>query len=280
MMQPSQTRAAIVGTAPTWHRTPFADPGLRVCSLNDAYSLGLPRIDEHYELHPLDRMWFRPKHKTVFLKSEIPSGAYVRPEGHVDWLKQQAATIPIWLKDTPPDDWPANARRFPVEDLESTYGTYWASGPAYMLMHLYDRGYRDISIYGIHLSTQAEYREQRGNLEFLCGRILGAAVRESVTQGLRTYRGRDCQITLPAEAPILSHGWKYAYEPKPVPVDVPAQERLAVARKQYSTLAETLVTWPRWKSKAEQLVELGRLRAVIIDAERQARHLRVQAGVI
>lgn len=273
------TRCAIVGTAPTWTRTPFTDPGLRIATLNDAYSLGLPRIDEHYELHPFDRMWFRPKDKTVFRKQEIPEGVYIRPEGHLEWLQRQAATIPVWLKDAPPTDWPANAQRFPVEALEAKYGTYWASGPAYMLMHLYDRGYRDISIYGIHLATAAEYREQRGNLEFLCGRILGAEVRESVAKEIRTYAGRDCTIRLPVEAPILSHGWKYAYDMKPMPVDGPAKQRLVAARQQYSTLAETLVTWPRWKSKRAPLAELGRIRAVIRDAEMQARHLRVQAGV-
>ena len=272
-------RVCILGTAPSWTKAPFADPTLRIVSLNDAYSMGVQRVDEFYELHPFDRMWFRPLEKKVLREDEVPRGAYIRPVGHVDWLKTQAATIPVWLKDDPPEGWPVNAQRFPLEDLEAKYGAYWASGPAYILMHLFDRGARDISIYGIHLSTQQEYIEQRPNWEFLLGRLVGAEAKVLEKDGLRIYEGREVVLRMPVEAPILTHGWKYGYEPRPVPVDQSLQEKRAKAQHAYSTLASKLVKWPRWKSKTKQLDELARLKAVMTDADRHARHVRMHAGV-
>lgn len=275
----SSQRLVVLGTATSWGKAPFDDPSVRICSLNDAYSMKVPRIDEHYELHPLDQMWFRPKNKTVFKEHEVPKGVYIRPEGHLEWLQAQAVTIPIWLKDDPPAGWPINAQRFPLEAIEAKYGNYWASGPSYMLMHLYDRGFRDFAIYGIHLQTKQEYVDQKPNFEHLLGRLIGVEAKVCERDGLRIYEGRECVVRIPVEAPILTHGWKYGYEPKPQPVDAAARQRKIEAAAQHSSLAAKLVTWPRWKSKAKELAQLQRLRAVMRDADMQARHARVQAGV-
>lgn len=274
-------RAAIVGTAESWKKTPFRDPSLYICSLNDAYCVQGPagekfeRADEWWELHPFGEMFFRPKAKRKFLPGEIPEGKYVRPEGHLEWLKEQAKTIPVWLQADPPEDWPVNAKRFPVEALEAKYGTYWASGPAYMLMSLYDRGFRDIAIYGIHLATEHEYRKQRPNFEALIRGLIGAEVKERVADGLRYYEGRECVIALPKEAPILQHGWKYAYQPEPQPPDLEAQKRYRQLAKQELKLIQELVNWPRWKGKAEKLAELARVQAEMRDAKQQARHAQI-----
>lgn len=273
------TRACLLGTASTWQKAPFADPSLRIVSLNDAYSMGVPRIDEHYELHPLDQMFFRPKAKKVFRPGELPEGQYIRPEGHLEWLKAQAQTIPVWLKEEPPADWPINAKRFPVEDITAKFGSYWASGPAYMIAHLYERGVRDLHIYGIHLATEAEYREQRPQFEMLLGRLLGPYATMRVEQGVRIWEGKEMVIRLPQEAPILCHGWQYAYERRPVKPGREAQAKYAQAQREYSTLSAKLVTWPRWKSKARELARLDELQAVMRDAQMQARHAQVSAGV-
>ena len=213
-----KTKAVICGTAETWRMCPWDDPSAHILSLNDAYSLALPRFDEWVELHPLDQMYFRQPNQRVVQAKDIPAGFYVRPAGHLDTLRRMATTIPVWLQQDPPAGWPPNAKRLPIEDLEAKYGAYWASGPAYMLMHLYDRGFRHIEIYGIHLATAAEYREQRSNFEALIGRLLGPQVSMTVKDGKRTYVGETgVTIVLPVASPILQHGWKYAFEPKPKP---------------------------------------------------------------
>src|SRR5690349_21053380 len=101
-------RVCIVGTAPSWKETPWHDPSLEIWGLNDGYMLGYPRANRWYELHPFDKMWFRPKTQKAIKASDIPVGFYVRPEGHDEWLKKQAETIPVFLQKEPPAGWPAN----------------------------------------------------------------------------------------------------------------------------------------------------------------------------
>lgn len=263
-------RAAIVGTAQSWVQTPWDDPGLYIVGINDAYSLGFKRADEWWEMHPLDKMVFRPLKRKMVMANEIPPGHYVRPEGHVEWLKAQAATIPVWLQKDPPEDWPSNARRFPLEEMEAKYGTYWASGPAYELVSLYDRGFREIHIYGIHLATEHEYREQRPNFELLIGRLLGAEVQEERVKDLRYYRGKDCTIVLPVSTPILQHGWKYAYEPKPEKHSAgPYDAEWKSVQKEKAQLVKALVNWPAGKDKSLALERLKRLEIIELDIQQQ-----------
>ena len=270
-MSPSVTRAFIVGTAPSWKKTPWNDPTGRVVGLNDCYALGFPRIDEHYELHPLDKMWFRKKDQIRVYEKDIPKGHYIRPEGHIEWLKQQAATIPVWLQKEPPADWPVNAARFPVEAVMAEFGSdYWASGPVYEIAHLYMRGCRDFEIYGIHLSTEHEYREQRGNFEFFLGRLLGVQYTLSTdkARGIRIYEG-NVRLVLPVESPILQHGWKYAYEPKPLPAPNPYLDELQRTQKQKRTLEKALIRWPHGQDKAQALEEYDDLEVIELDCQMQ-----------
>lgn len=262
-------RACIVGTAESWVMTPWSDPSLVITSLNDAYCLGLKRIDEMYEIHPTSHMTFRPAGQKTIDPRTIPPGHYIRPEGHLDWLKQFAKTNPVWMQEAPPADWGPNAQRLPIEELEAQFGTYWASGPAYILMHLYARGFREFQIYGIHLATAAEYRDQRPNFEMLLGRLLGPTVTESVKDGLRIYQGAECKVVLPASCPILSHGWKYAYEPKPVPPRNPYADELKAAQRDIAALMQALVTWPTGKDKSAALERLARLRVIEMDCQQQ-----------
>lgn len=274
--RPRVFRAAIVGTAESWRQTPWHDPSLYIASLNDAYLLGLPRADEWWEAHPLDKMVFRPKTKKVIRADEIPPGHYVRPEGHLEWLKAQAKAIPVWLQREPPDDWPAHAQRIPIEQLERKFGQYWASGPAYMVMSLYERGCRHLEIYGIHLATQAEYIKQRGNLEFLLGRLLGTdcELTKDDTTRLRTYRGREFTLVLPYDTPILQHGWKYAYEPEPEKVPSALDAEWRQLQQDKNILIARLVNWPVGQDKAQELERLKRLEVAETDVQHQIARLQ------
>lgn len=267
-------RAALVGTAPSWVKTPWADPNIYIVSLNDAYSLqdnrgqGFPRADAWYDIHPFDEMWFRPKGKTVFKEGDIPEGAYVRPEGHLEWLQERAKSIQVWVQD-PPDGWPVNARKFPMEDVKSFMKArpdqecYSASSPAPILAHLFLQGFREIHIYGIHLSTQKEYIEQRPNFEWLMSKV----------------EALGCNLVIPPECPLLKHTHVYGYEKAPVRADLPALKRKRAIELQMQKVANELISWPRWKSKAEPMARLSRLKAELKDAQMQGRHLTVTAGV-
>src|ERR1041384_6753339 len=192
-------RIAIVGTANSWKDCPYDDPGLFIMSLNDAYTLGLPRFDAWWEQHPLDRLYFRPLNQRVVYAEDVPYGCYVRPEGHLEKLREMSKAIPVFLQSDPPKGWGPNAQRFPIEQYREKYGEYWASGPSYMVAWAIEQGAKEIQVWGIHLATEHEYREQRPQFEH----ILGIA------------RGKGIKIVMAKESPVLKHGWQYAYQPKP-----------------------------------------------------------------
>ena len=243
-------RVAIVGTAPSWRQCPWDDPTLEIWGLNDAYTLGFPRASRWYDLHPLDRLHFRPKDQRAVYHEDVPYGAFVRPQGHLEWLQQQARTIPVFLQHDPPAGWPVNAQRFPFEEMARLFGPYWASGPSYEVAHAIAEGASEIQVWGIHLSTDAEYRDQRPNFEHLLG----------------IARGRGIAVRMADASPVLKHGWQYAREPKPLAH--PAKLRIQQARHDKSQLIMQLAQWPRFQSKAAALDKLKRLDAVEMDCAR------------
>jgi hypothetical protein len=273
-------RATIVGTAASWTQAPWKDPGTTIVSLNDAYLLGVPRADEWYELHPIDKFFFRPKDKKVIDAATIPPGHYLRPEGHLEKLQEMAKTIPVWLQSDPPAGWPVNAQRLPIEELEATFGQYWASGPAYILMHLFARGFREIGIYGIHLATQQEYIDQRPNFEALIGSLLGPSKQVERKDGLRIYRGDPCTIILPESSPIFQHGWKYGYEPRPVPPPNPYRDELGVLKKQKDHLIKSLVNLPTGADKAQLYERLRRVEIAELDCNQQLAKAAHRGGTL
>lgn len=238
-------RVAIVGTAPSWKDTPWDDPTLEIWGLNDAYTLNFPRIDRWYELHPTHKFHYRPKHERVVYADQVPYGHYVRPEGHLEWLQNAAKAIPVFLQDHPPAGWPPNAQRFPVEACEAAFGNYWASGPSYEVAHAMLEGASEIQIWGIHLSTEQEYRDQRANFEHLLG----------------IARGRGIKVVMANSSPVLKHGWKYGYQPKPAMH--PAKVKLMEVRHFKSELITQLSLMPR--KKASAVDRLRRLEALEMD---------------
>jgi hypothetical protein len=262
-------KVCIMGTAPSWRQTPWPDDSWDIWGLNDGYMLRPQRWNRWYELHPIDQMFFRDPAQKIIRKEDVPKGAYIRPQGHLEWLKAQAQTITVYLQAEPPDDWPANARRFPIEAVHQAFGEdYWASGPSYMLAQAFLEGATEIMITGIHLATEAEYREQRPQFENLIGRLLGPSVATEMVHGFRVYRGA-VSIWLPEAAPILKHGWQYAYEHKPDPPPNPYRTELKQTIKLKNRLIEQLITWPVGESKDAALEQLRRLTVIEEDCQLQ-----------
>lgn len=219
---------AIVGTAPTWIHAPWTDTSVDILGLNDGYALGwrkgwegLPRATHWFDLHPIAQMSFVPKGKRNISQAEVPVGAYLRPEGHLQWLKSRP--FPVFVHTKPPD-WPATVQTFPRDALQAKFGTYFASTPAWMLAWAMDQGYTEVHIYGIHLATEWEYVSQRPNFEFLLG--LAAS--------------RGIKLVLPNKCPLLKSKHVYAYEPKPdLPVQA-SQARMAQVKQEGAALRQTL----------------------------------------
>jgi len=188
----------ILGTAPTWKIAPFADPSVEIWALNDSWVLNLPRADRWFDLHPLHKMHFRHPGKKVYA-SDVPAGFFVRPVGHLEWLRKQ--TIPVYVQDAAALGSP-NARTFPREDVMKALGPHFASSPAWMIGLALLEGVTDLHVYGIHLATEWEYQRQKPNMNFL----LGVAA------------GRGIRLHLPKGCPLLTESHQYAFEEDP---DVP-----------------------------------------------------------
>ena len=272
-------RCAIVGTAPNWKMCPWQDQTLEVWGLNDGYLLGVPRANRWYDLHPTYQMSFQPQGHRIVAAEKTQPGMYLRPEGHLDWLKSRP--FPVYLQQARPD-WP-NSRTFPGDALLAWFAPHWplrmtkkgaieagrdyeASTPAWMLMQAIMEGYTEIHSYGINLATAWEYQIQRPNWEWLLG----------------FCAGRDIKIVLPSTSPICHAKHRYAYEPK---ADIPIQ--IADA-KQHAIKAEGLtlrqrhakLPWHAFAVKADIEARLAVLDIDLLDARQESQRLQALSQLV
>ena len=253
-----QRRIAICGTAPTHRSIPYDDPTLEIWALNDMHVLNLPRADRWFDLHPLDKMWFRPNNTKPVFSESVPPGFFVRPHGHLEWLRKQ--TIPVYVQDATALGSPS-AVTFPAQAcIDRIYPTY-CSSPAWMVALALLEGVTELHVYGIHLATEWEYIHQRPNFESLL--TLAAA--------------RGVKVVLPKGCPLLKASHQYGYEADP---DVP---KIALKRQIEKYTHEIQVLTKREKArKPHQRPDpnlqsrLAHLQAQILDCRLGMQH--VMAG--
>ena len=206
MDEKKERRILIAGTAPSWKLIPWDDPTLEIWCLNDMHVLGLPRADRWFDLHPIDKMWFRKEQRGKVYAGDVPAGFFVRPPNHLEFLKAQQ--IPVYLQDVHPEI--PHSVRFPKEAIEAKFGKHFASSPAWMIGLALLEGVTELHIYGIHLATEWEYVKQKPNMTFLLGLAAGLGVK----------------VVLPRGCPLLAESHQYAFEEDP---DTP---KVALQRKQ------------------------------------------------
>lgn len=252
-----ERRICILGTAPTWRSAPFNDPSIEMWCLNDSWVLNLPRADRWFDLHPFDKMYFRsPEQKKVFA-ADVPPGFFVRPAGHIEWLKKQ--TIPVYVQDASKLGTP-NARTFPVQAcIDKVYPTY-CSSPAWMVALALLEGVTELHIYGIHLATEWEYVHQRPNFEALL--TLAAA--------------RGVKVHLPKGCPILRASHLYGFEADPDIPKTALKHKIERYTLEINALKERKDRDPNYTSR------MAHLQAQILDAKLGMQHLmagRAPAGM-
>jgi len=257
-----ERRICIMGTAPTWKDIAWDDPTLEVWALNDAYVLNPRRVDRWFDLHPLDKMYFASKSKKV-MAHQVPAGFFVRPEGHLQWLRSQ--TIPVYVQDAAALG-TRSAVTFPRAQVEQTIGPFFASSPAWMVGLALLEGVTELHVYGIHLATEWEYLKQKPNLLFL----LGLAA------------GRGVKIVLPKGSPLLAETHQYAYEEDPDVPKVAVQRKMSGLQQQRDLLAKQLQQRPWYRRPDSNLASrLSWLNAQLLDAQLEVQHViagRAPAG--
>lgn len=217
--------AVIIGTAPSFKLAPWRDPNAVIMGLNDAYLLNLPRYDVWYDLHPFSQFFFRNPAKKIHAH-QVPAGAFVRPEGHLQWLAKQRC--PVWIQA--PDPRVPHAQVFPRAAIEAQFGSWIDSSPAWMLAHAILQGYKRIGIYGIHLASEMEYIKQKPNMCYLIG----------------VARGAGIQVEVPEESPLLQSSHRYAFEADPAKPVLQAQRAAQGLEAEWKTIEQA---WQRSKTR-------------------------------
>ena len=275
-MQAPLKRCAIIGTAPSWTQTPWQDQTLEKWGLNDGYLLGIPVASRWFDLHPFHQMNFQPRDRRAVPQSEVPIGAYLSPEGHLEWLKTRG--FPVYLAEPHPD-YPT-ARVFPKQHVLDFWRPHWplrltrkgtivegpdyeVSTPSWMLMLAVMEQFSEIVITGIHLATSWEYAQQRPNLEFLIG----------------VARGLGVKIVLPESAPICKASYQYAFAPK---ADLPmqaAQHAIQTIKAEGAKLHQEIakLSWHDRQKRADMQARLCQLDVDLLDAKATAQRTQMLA---
>lgn len=255
MSERVERRIAIVGTAPTRNAVPYDDPTLEVWHLNDAHALKPPRADRWFDLHPLDKMYFRKEHQPVY-QGDVPAGFFVRPHNHLEWLRKQ--TIPVYVQDAAALGSPS-AVTFPRAECEQKVYPTYCSSPAWMVALALLEGVTELHVYGIHLATEWEYIHQRPNFEALL--TLAAA--------------RGVKVVLPRGCPLLRASHQYGFE------DDPDTARVALQRTQQRLQHEIALVKKRekgrkWYQRRDPNVRsrIAFLTAQITDCQLAMQHVR------
>jgi hypothetical protein len=297
------TRYGIIGTAPSWKRTPWSDTSIVLASLNDAYQLkaqGFQRADEWHDPHPLDK-FYAPKGQGGVYAHQMPPGYYVRPANHLEWLGRQSIPVylhPYYLTQHPAAASWAHAKPFPRVAVVEHFGQYFTSTPQWMMAYAMMRGFVDFSIYGIHLATEQEYREQRPGFEFLIGRLLGKSrISVTVKDGMRHYETADGHVALPEESPVLQSKFQYAFDTRPSAYLAPVQWELHKLQVKKDRVVAALKARP-WYQPVGAIVEPGpdgkdvrricsttalqnelwRIEAALVDTQQELQRLHFAAG--
>jgi hypothetical protein len=250
----SERRIAICGTAPTRAAIPYDDPTLEIWALNDMWVLNLTRADRWFDLHPIDKMFFRPQTNKVF-EGDVPAGFFVRPHGHLEWLRKQ--TIPVYVQDAAALGSPS-AVTFPRERCVKEIFPTYCSSPAWMVALALLEGVTELHVYGIHLATEWEYINQRPNFESLL--TLAAA--------------RGVKVVLPKGCPLMRASHQYAYEEDPDTPKVALKRKLARLQEEAAFVAKQQKSRPWWKGKdPNHHSRLAFLQAQIADCQLGIQHV-------
>lgn len=180
---PPSRRVAIIGYAPSVQKAPWADNDVAIWGLNDQLKT-MPRVDVLFEIHAPE---------------------VIKAEGHWDLLKQFKG--PILMQERYPDI--PNAVKYPLDEIGARYqvrGTdvpYLTCSASVMIAFALEMrpAPLEISLYGVDLLMDVEYRNQRPSVEFWLGIAFARGVKVSVQQEsglLKTpyvYGWQDASIT-------------------------------------------------------------------------------------
>ena len=219
-------RIAIVGSGDSWREAPWEDASVEIWSMNDTYTLGLPRTSRWLECHPWDRLLCTD---AALSPEEIPHGWYKRPAQHKDWLA--SCGVPVYLQQARPEV--PTSRAYPIERLAQRFRRFLTGTPAFAAALAIDEGATWIGVYGCNLTASMEYREQRDCLSWLLG----------------IAEGMGITVEIAPSSSLLKAARLYAFEPPPVPEEAAQWHQLMQGQAEQRERALQIALsrwWANW----------------------------------
>ncbi len=176
-------KIALLGSAPSSKMlAPFNDPDWEIWACSPG-NMDLPRFDVFFEIHAMDTT-LREEQYNVILPGHTVS--------FVDFCKAQ--TCPVYMQEKRPE-YPT-AVVYPKDDMFKKFGPYFfTSSLAYMLALAIDKKPEAIGLFGVDMSAQDEYGQQRPGCHYFIQKAKDAGI----------------DIVVPFESDILEPPPPYGY---------------------------------------------------------------------
>lgn len=175
---------AIAGFAPDSRDLVNNEPNTtEIWGMNNAYHFLKRKAKVWFQIHPPDWNTGKPG---------LEKGEYGREKGHVEWLSKFDG--PVYMQA--PEPRVPNCTVLPLEEIKAHFGKlYLTSSMAYMMALLvmqHDRGEKveSVHVWGINLTTNAEYFEQKACLEYWLGMAEGRGIAVTLPPVTALMRGR------------------------------------------------------------------------------------------
>lgn len=81
-----------------------------------------------------------------------------------------------------------NSSAYPIDRITSKFGRYFTSTASYMIALAIDEGAEGIGLFGVNMSTEGEYRNQRSCCEYLVGVARGMGIKVHIANGSPLFR--------------------------------------------------------------------------------------------
>ncbi len=192
----TRKKVAIVGFAPSSMqdvRVFFGDPAWEIWSINQLY-IAFPAIAEH------TTRWFQ-----IHPRQEYDMA--VRDLKHHQWMAEQK-NFPIYMQEKEPDI--PMAIPFPKDEILTAFPRkYFTNSISWEIALAILEGFEEIHVYGIDMSQDQEYSEQRPSVEYFIGwaDALGIKVR------------------IPPQSDLCKTVWLYPFED-----DAPMRQKIDARR--------------------------------------------------
>lgn len=192
----TRDKVAIVGFAPSSMqdvRVFFGDPAWEIWSINQLY-IAFPAIVEH------TTRWFQ-----IHPRQEYDMA--VRDIKHHQWMAQQDK-FPIYMQEKEPDI--PMAIPFPKDEMLAKFvRRYFTNSISWEIALAIAEGFSEIHVYGIDMSQDDEYAEQRPSVEYFVG--------WADALGIKFY--------IPAKSDLCKTVWLYPFED-----DAPMRQKIDARR--------------------------------------------------